>query len=88
MSDPPPHSTTPDDGPDRADSASLADITERLFREFDGQLNLTTIVRVVRRCRRELDTTHGGMLPEMLERLARQRLAGLVSDNTPADEAT
>lgn len=61
---------------------SLADITERLFARFEGAVPLPTIVRVVRRCRRELDIAGPGSLPELLERLARQRLQSLAASPT------
>ncbi len=56
---------------------SLADVSERLYARFDGRLSLSTIARVVRGCRRELDITQGPMLHEILERLAHQRLTYL-----------
>src|SRR6266542_2857803 len=58
-------------------SGSIADVTERLFLEFEPRLPLTTIVAVVRGCRHELDTAPGPALPELVERLARQRSDGL-----------
>jgi hypothetical protein len=58
---------------------SLADVVERMFAIYEGELSLTTIVRVVRRCRRELDIVAPSALPEMLERLAHARLASLVA---------
>jgi hypothetical protein len=51
-------------------SGSIADVTERLFLEFEPRLPLTTIVAVVRGCRHELDTAPGPALPELVERLA------------------
>ena len=60
---------------------SLADITERLFTRFEGAVPLPTIARVVRRCRRELDIAAPGALPELLERLAHQRLQTLAASS-------
>ena len=57
---------------------SLADVVDRLGGEFDVRLGRTTVVLVVRRCRRELDIVAGPALPEFVERLARQRLADLI----------
>jgi hypothetical protein len=54
--------------------ASLASVIERLFTDFQSQLSLAAVVSAVRRCRRELDTVPEPALPELLERLARQRL--------------
>jgi hypothetical protein len=55
-------------------SGSLADITERLFPEFAPRVPLATIVATVRQCRHELDAAPEPALPELVERLARQRL--------------
>jgi hypothetical protein len=61
------------------DSDTLADVVERLFVVYQQQLSRTTIVMVARRCRRELDIISGPALPELLERLARQRLTTLTA---------
>jgi hypothetical protein len=58
-------------------SGSMAEITERLFAEFAPRVSLTTIGTAVRQCRRDLDGTPESALPEMVERLARQRLTEL-----------
>lgn len=70
--------------PTGSGETSLADVTERLFARFDGRLRLTAIARVVRGCRRELDTTPGPVLPEMLERLAHERLTHLARQGSGA----
>jgi hypothetical protein len=51
----------------------IAEAIERLTPEF-VQLSSGTIAGVVRHCRRDLDTSPPTALPELLERLARQRL--------------
>ena len=56
------------------DDHSVAQTVERLDREFCGSVHRNVIVTVVRRSRRELDSPSAGALPELLERLARQRL--------------
>jgi hypothetical protein len=53
---------------------SLADAVERLFAEFEPKLPMAFVLATVRRCRRELDIISGPALPELVERLARQRL--------------
>jgi hypothetical protein len=60
-------------------SGSIVDVTERLFAEFEPRLPLTTIVAVVRECRHELDTAPSPALPELIERLAQQRLTDLAA---------
>jgi hypothetical protein len=55
-------------------AASLAAISERLFQDFGAHVGLSEIVTVVRQCRGELDIVPAGAVPELVERLARQRL--------------
>lgn len=62
---------------DAAAAESMADVIERLAAAFGSRVPPAVIVAVVRRCRRELDIVSGPPLPEMLERLARQRLTRL-----------
>ena len=54
--------------------ADAVDVTERLMAEFEHRLGLDQITRIVTGCRRDLVDTPPGPLPELLERLARQRL--------------
>lgn len=56
-------------------SESEADVTERLFAEFEGVHSLPVIVGVVQRCHVELEGVSPGAMPELVERLARQRLS-------------
>jgi hypothetical protein len=65
--------TRPDTEPE-----SLADVVEHLFTVFESRLPLPMVVAVVRRCRRELDIVSGESLPELVERLAHQRLLDLL----------
>lgn len=58
-------------------SPPLARVAERLFTDFASELPLPAISAVLRRCRRELDVVPDPALPELLERLARQRLHDL-----------
>lgn len=63
----------------------VIDVTERLMAEFEDRLELNVISRVVSGCRRDLEGTPNGPLPELLERLARQRLLDeLAHDSAPA----
>jgi hypothetical protein len=52
----------------------IAEKIERLTPEFAGQLSSRTIATVVRHSRSDLDIGLPTALPELLERLARQRL--------------
>jgi hypothetical protein len=58
-------------------SDSLVDVIERLFREFEGRCSLTEIVAVVQECRTQLCCSPPSALPELVDRLARQRLRSL-----------
>ena len=53
---------------------SYADVVERLLREFEDRFPLTVIVEAVHECRGQLSCVPESAMPEMLERLARQRL--------------
>lgn len=52
----------------------LAETSERLFSEFDGQVPLLTILMVLRDCAEQLRGEPAAAFPELAERLARARL--------------
>jgi PAS domain-containing protein len=52
----------------------IADVTLRLFAEFGARVPLASLIDTVRECCRELDAIPDTALPELVERLARQRL--------------
>lgn len=54
---------------------SVDEAVARLAAEFSDQVRPQLIVRVVRDCRRDLGGSPVGALPELVERLARIRLA-------------
>lgn len=57
---------------------SYADLVERLFEAFEDRHTLSVIEDVAGRCRTELaGQTPSGAQPELVERLARQRLTDL-----------
>ena len=60
-------------------SEPFAAISERLFEEFGSDLPLSEIMIVLRRSRDQLDIASPAMLPELLERLARERLNARVA---------
>jgi len=68
-------------------SPPLADVVDRLFADFETQLALPVVLGVVWRCHRELDIVAGPALPELVERLARQRLHDLAAARTSGTEA-
>ncbi len=53
---------------------SYADVAERLFLEFAGRLPLALITDTLGECRAQRSTSPETAMPELLERLARQRL--------------
>jgi hypothetical protein len=61
----------------------FAAISERLFEEFGSEIPLSEIMTVLRRSRDQLDIASPAMLPELLERLARERLNARVAGHHP-----
>ncbi len=53
---------------------TTAGVIGRLRGEFEGRINLAEIARVVLGCRADLTCSPPPALPELIERLARQRL--------------
>ena len=62
---------------------TMVDTTERLMAEFEDRLDLSLIVQVVAGCRRDLQGGPAGAEPELVERLARQRLLDLAAPAVP-----
>jgi hypothetical protein len=58
-----------------ATSTLLAGVVERLYREYECCLPLTTVIEVVASCLDDIQATRVEALPELTERLARHRLA-------------
>ena len=56
------------------DQCPIADITERLMAEFSGTVDCARVSRAVLTCHHELHDAPVAALPELVERLARQRL--------------
>jgi hypothetical protein len=52
----------------------LATLTDRLYAEHQPGVTHADIAHIVQQCRRDLAGTPETALPELLERLARQRL--------------
>lgn len=62
---------------DGSASRSLADVTEHMMARFHGQVDLPTIARIVRQCRRELIVTRRPVSLDAVEHLAAKRLTDL-----------
>lgn len=63
------------------DDRSVAEAAERLVAEFGDRRSVSTICRTVLACRHDLEGAPVPALPELVERLARQRLLS----GTPID---
>ena len=61
----------------------VVDVTERLMAEFEDRLGLDVISGVVNGARRDLAGTPAGALPELVERLSRQRLQDTIEGLLP-----
>lgn len=66
---------TPIDVPTEERNMSFADMVERLFREFEETHSLNEILEVARKAQDDLSDSPPAARPELVERLARQRLA-------------
>jgi hypothetical protein len=53
---------------------ALALVTQRLYADFQTDTTMTEVLTTVRQCRHDLDVVPDPALPELVERLARQRL--------------
>jgi hypothetical protein len=56
-------------------SQALASVTRRLYADFQPDITLAEVLTTVRQCRHDLDVVTDPALPELVERLARQRLS-------------
>ncbi len=56
----------------------IDDAIERLVYEFAGQVSARTVAAIVHLSRHDLDSCRPGTLPELTERLARQRLSDIL----------
>ena len=65
-------------------SDPLVDVAVRVYADFAEHATLAEVLAVVARSRTDLDTPSAAALPELVERLARQRLADHVA--SPAAE--
>jgi hypothetical protein len=54
---------------------ALASVTRRLYADFQPDATMAEVLATVRQCRHDLDIVTDPALPELVERLARQRLS-------------
>ena len=67
----------------RDDDRWMVEAVQRLDREFDGALGRADIAQVVSWSHADLDGPHPAALPELVERLARERLRQRVASRVP-----
>ena len=63
----------------------LVEAAVRVYADFAEHATLAEVLAVIARCRNDLDTPSAAALPELVERLARQRLADRIE--LPAPDA-
>jgi hypothetical protein len=56
----------------------LVEVAVRVYADFAEHATLADVLTVIARCRDDLDTVSNAALPELVERLARQRLANKI----------
>ena len=56
----------------------LVDVAARIYADFAADTTLAEVQTIVGQCRTDLDTPSAAALPELVERLARQRLVDRV----------
>ena len=66
----------------------LVDVTVRVYADFADRATLAEVLAVVARARNDLDTPRAEALPELVERLARQRLADSLAAPAPSNGST
>ena len=62
----------------------LVEVAVRVYADFAEHVTLAEVLAVVARCRTDLDTPSSAALSELVERLARQRLADRLEQLPPA----
>ena len=69
-------------------SDPLVDVAVRVYADFAEHATLAEVLAVVARSRTDLDTPSAVAVPELVERLARQRLADHVAPPAAENGAT
>jgi hypothetical protein len=63
----------------------LVEVAVRVYADFAEHATLAEVLAVIARCRNDLDMPSVAALPEMVERLARQRLADHLASGAAAN---
>jgi hypothetical protein len=68
----------------------LVDVAVRVHGDFSEHATLTQVLAIIEGCRRDLDSPSAAAMPELVERLARQRLTDQLAaqDDRAANTAT
>jgi len=61
----------------------LVEVAVRVYADFAEHATLAEVLAVIARCRNDLDAPSAAALPELVERLARQRLADRIELPVP-----
>lgn len=61
----------------------LVEVAVRVYADFAEHATLADVLTVIGRCRNDLDTPSAAALPELVERLARQRLTDRIELPAP-----
>jgi hypothetical protein len=61
----------------------LVEVAVRVHADFAHHATLAEVLSVIQQCRNDLDTPSTATVPELVERLARQRLAHPSDTSTP-----
>jgi hypothetical protein len=69
-------------------SDPLVEVAVRVYADFADRTTLADVLAVVARARNDLDTPSVAALPELVERLARQRLADHLASPATANGST
>ncbi len=87
---PAPKASAEDDlrGQVRVMADPLVEVAVRVYAEFADGVTVNDVLGILDRCRKDLDTASVAALPEMVERLARQRLAAHVASPAVPDGAS
>lgn len=66
----------------------LVEVAVRVYADFADRVTLAEVLAVVARARNDLDTPSAAALPELIERLARRRLADRLASPAPSTGST
>jgi hypothetical protein len=66
----------------------MVDVAVSVYADFADRTTLAEVLAIVARARNDLDTPNAAALPELVDRLARQRLADSIASRAPSNGST